>query len=98
MSTATEAVAGPDDIQPVANETRDRIITGTVTVLPFLALFVAIWQTWNGLLHGSDIVAFVVTYLVSGLGITVGFHRLLTHRSFKTSPAVRGVIAAMGST
>jgi stearoyl-CoA desaturase (delta-9 desaturase) len=36
-------------------------------------------------------------YVVTGLGITVGFHRLFTHRSFKTSPAVRGVFAALGS-
>ena len=31
-------------------------------------------------------------YLLTGLGVTVGFHRLFTHRSFKTSPAVRGLL------
>jgi stearoyl-CoA desaturase (Delta-9 desaturase) len=93
-----EAGPGPGDIEPVANETRDRIITGTVTVLPFLALFAAAWYTWSGLLGPSDLIVFAITYLISGFGITVGFHRLLTHRSFKTSPAVRGVLAAMGST
>ncbi|CAA9533130.1 MAG: Fatty acid desaturase; Delta-9 fatty acid desaturase [uncultured Solirubrobacteraceae bacterium] len=86
-----------DDVQPVANETRDRIVTGTVTVLPFIALIVAAWQTWNDLLHWHDLVVFIVVYLVTTMGITVGFHRLLTHRAFKTGPRTRGVIAALGS-
>ena len=42
---------GADDVQPVAHETRDRIITGTVTVVPFLGLGVVAWQVWNDLLH-----------------------------------------------
>ena len=88
---------GPDDIEPVLHETRDRIITGTVTVVPFLALGIVAWQVWNSLLHWHDVVVFAVLYLASGLGITVGFHRLFTHRSFKTSPALRGVFAACGS-
>jgi stearoyl-CoA desaturase (delta-9 desaturase) len=40
---------------------------------------------------------FGIVYLVTGLGITVGFHRLLTHRAFKTYAWVRGVLAALGS-
>ena len=39
---------------------------------------------------------FAIPYLLTGLGVTVGFHRLLTHRSFKTYPAVRGVLAILG--
>ena len=42
---------GPDDIQPVANETLDRILTGLVTVLPFLGLGLAGWQLWGSALH-----------------------------------------------
>ena len=37
----------PSDIQPVANETRDRIITGLVTLIPFVALGLAGWQVWG---------------------------------------------------
>ena len=40
---------------------------------------------------------FAILYLLTGLGVTVGFHRLFTHRSFKTYPAVRGVLAVLGS-
>ena len=88
---------GPDDIEPVLHETRDRIITGTVTIVPFLLLAVVAWQLWNNLLHWHDLAVFAILYAASGLGITVGFHRLFTHRSFKTSPALRGVFAACGS-
>ena len=88
---------GPDDIEPAPHETRDRIITGIITVLPILALGIAVWQAWMGLLGPSDIIVFLIFYVATGLGVTVGFHRLLTHRSFKTTPAVRGVFAALGS-
>jgi stearoyl-CoA desaturase (delta-9 desaturase) len=88
---------GRDDIEPVLNETRDRIITGTVTVVPFFALGVAVWQAWNSLLHWHDVVVFLVFYAATGLGVTVGFHRLFTHRSFKTRPAVRAILAVCGS-
>jgi stearoyl-CoA desaturase (Delta-9 desaturase) len=86
-----------DDVEPVLHETRDRIITGTVTVVPFLALGLVGWQVWAELLHWRDILVFAILYLVTGLGVTVGFHRLFTHRSFATKPWVRGVFAAMGS-
>ena len=91
------ALPGPDDVQPASNETLDRVLTGLITVLPILALFFVGWQLWDGLLHPSDLVVFAVMYLLTGLGVTVGFHRLFTHRSFKTSPALRGVFAVMGS-
>jgi stearoyl-CoA desaturase (Delta-9 desaturase) len=87
----------PDDIEPVAHETLDRFLTGTVSVVPFLALGVVGWQLWNSLLHWSDIAVFAILYVLTGLGVTVGFHRLFTHRAFATSSALRGVFAALGS-
>jgi len=87
----------PSDIQPVENETRDRIITGLVTIIPFIAVVVAGWQVWGSALNWTDVVLFVVMYFFTGLGITVGFHRLLTHRSFKTSPWMRGLFGILGS-
>ena len=86
-----------DAVQPAEHETRDRIITGLLTVVPFLLLGLVAWQLWGGWLHWSDFVVFGLIYIPTGLGITVGFHRLFTHRSFKTGPAVRAVIGALGS-
>ena len=88
---------GPADVQPVAHETLDRTLVAIMTVVPMLALGVAAWQSWDGLLRPSDVVVFVLLYVLTGLGITVGFHRLFTHRSFKTSPALRGTLAVLGS-
>jgi stearoyl-CoA desaturase (delta-9 desaturase) len=87
----------PEFIEPVENETVSRIATGTITVLPFVALIVAVWQSWAGLLRWSDVVVFFVAYLVTGLGVTVGFHRLFTHRSFKCKRWVRAALAITGS-
>jgi len=86
-----------DDIEPVKHETLDRIATSTVTVIPFLALGAIGWQAWADLLGWSDIAVFAILYVLTGLGIPVGFHRHLTHRAFATSRAVRGVLAALGS-
>ena len=85
-----------DDIQPVANETRDRIITGTVTAVPFAALAVVGWQLWNDALRWSDLIVFAICYVATGLGVTVGFHRLFTHRAFKTNRWMRGGLAILG--
>jgi len=81
-ATATEQ---RDDVQPVANENLDRFLTGTVTVVPILALGVVAWQVWSSLLGWSDLIVFAIMYIATGLGITVGFHRMLTHRAFQTS-------------
>jgi stearoyl-CoA desaturase (delta-9 desaturase) len=89
--------ASPADVQPVEHELRDRIITGLVTGLPMLGLAAAVWQAWNGLLRPSDAAVFLIAYVLTGLGVTVGFHRLLTHRSFKAAPLVRGALAILGS-
>lgn len=87
----------PDDVEPTANETLDRTLTGLVTALPVLGLGLVAWQLWGSALGWSDVIVFSIMYVVTGLGVTVGFHRLLTHRSFKTTPAIRGILAACGS-
>jgi stearoyl-CoA desaturase (Delta-9 desaturase) len=100
MSAAASAprrAPGLDDVEPVEHETLDRTITALVTAVPIFALGVAVWQTWDGLLRPSDLVVFLIVYVVTGLGVTVGFHRLLTHRSFKAGPVVRGILAVLGS-
>ena len=66
-------------------------------MLPILALGVVAWQVWSELLGWSDLIVFAIMYIATGLGITVGFHRLFTHRSFKTGKTVRAILAALGS-
>jgi stearoyl-CoA desaturase (Delta-9 desaturase) len=91
------AVPGAADIEPVHHENLHRTITGLVTVLPMLAVGAAAWLAWGGLLRVGDLLVLGIVYTLTGLGVTVGFHRLLTHRSFKTGRVVRGTLAILGS-
>jgi stearoyl-CoA desaturase (delta-9 desaturase) len=88
---------GSDDVEPVVHETRDRIITGIVTVVPFLCLVLVGWVLWSRILGWNDLFVFAITYVATGLGVTIGFHRLFTHRAFATSRALRIAFAILGS-
>jgi stearoyl-CoA desaturase (delta-9 desaturase) len=81
----------------IEHETADRLANTVVTVVPVLLLGVAIWLAWGGALRWQDLVVLAVSYLITGAGITVGYHRLFTHRSFKTTGPVRALFAVFGS-
>ena len=85
------------DIEPCENERLDRFLTGTITVLPFIGLGIVAWQAWSSLLRWSDLIVFAIMYLLTAAGITVGFHRLFTHRSFKAKKPLRVTLAILGS-
>jgi stearoyl-CoA desaturase (Delta-9 desaturase) len=86
-----------EDVVFAEHENLNRAITAIVTIVPFFALGIVGWQLWDRALHWSDLLAFVVTYLTLGFGVTIGFHRYLTHRSFETSRQMRGLLAILGS-
>ena len=76
----------------------DRIASGVVTAVPPIILAIGMWLGWSsGLLVWQDILVLAISYAVIGTGITVGFHRLLTHRSFKCHRLLRAGFAALGS-
>jgi stearoyl-CoA desaturase (delta-9 desaturase) len=92
------AASLPADSQPPGeHDLAERVANAVVLGLPPLLLGVGVWQAWNHALHWRDVLILAILYVPTGLGITVGFHRLFTHRSFKAGPAVRGVLAALGS-
>jgi stearoyl-CoA desaturase (Delta-9 desaturase) len=66
-------------------------------VVPFVGVLVAIVMLWNKAVDATDLAILAVMYLLTGLGITVGFHRLLTHRAFQTYPWFERVWAVLGS-
>jgi stearoyl-CoA desaturase (delta-9 desaturase) len=78
-------------------ESLDRAVTGLITGVPPLLLVLAGWQLWDRELRWRDLAILAVMYVPVGLGVTIGFHRLLTHRSFKTSSWLRGLLAALGT-
>lgn len=66
-------------------------------LVPFLATLAAIVLLWNRIVSVTDLVIAAVMYLATAIGITVGFHRLLTHRSFQTSKSLEYTFAVLGS-
>ena len=77
--------------------TLERRLTVGVVVVPFLAFIAAVVLLWGGLVGGRDLAIFTVMYLLVGFGVTVGFHRMLTHRAFEAPSAARATLAALGS-
>ena len=72
-------------------------MTLLAVTIPFLGVLSAAGILWGVALHPIDVSLFVAMYIVCGLGITVGYHRLFSHRSFQTSPAIRGFLAIAGA-
>lgn len=87
----------PPETVPLESEGRERVIQAVSVGVPPLALVAAGWLAWGDALHWQDLVVFAILYLLTGMGITLGYHRLFTHRSFKTSRPVRAVLAVLGS-
>jgi stearoyl-CoA desaturase (Delta-9 desaturase) len=75
----------------------ERRVNMAAVVVPFLAVALAVPLLWGDWIGPSDVIVFAVMYVLSGFGVTVGFHRMLTHRAFATHPATRYVFAILGS-
>jgi stearoyl-CoA desaturase (Delta-9 desaturase) len=74
-----------------------RLATLTAVVVPFLALLSAPLLLWGWGFGWVDFGLLLGMYLLTALGITVGFHRLFTHKSFETNCVVRFILATLGS-
>jgi stearoyl-CoA desaturase (Delta-9 desaturase) len=66
-------------------------------VVPFLATLAAIVLLWGRVVSWHDLALFGVMYVVTAGGITVGYHRMLTHRSFRTHKPTEYLFAGLGS-
>ncbi|HEU0019205.1 MAG TPA: acyl-CoA desaturase [Thermoleophilaceae bacterium] len=66
-------------------------------IVPFVAVLAAIPLLWNQLVGWTDVGIMVGVYLATAFGITIGFHRLLTHRAFETYRPLRYLFAILGS-
>jgi stearoyl-CoA desaturase (delta-9 desaturase) len=76
---------------------KEQIALGIFIVVPFLAVAVAVPVAWGGWLSWTDVLIMVAMYWLTGHGITVGFHRLFTHKSYKPNRAVKIALAIAGS-
>jgi stearoyl-CoA desaturase (Delta-9 desaturase) len=68
-----------------------------VVFVPFLGTVLAVGLLWQRAIQSSDLALLVTMYVVTAFGLTIGFHRMLTHRSFRTGPAVKVILLVLGS-
>jgi len=68
-----------------------------VVIGPFLATVFAISLLWQRAVRLEDLVLLLVMYALTALGVTIGFHRMLTHRSFRPHPVVKFLLLVLGS-
>ena len=73
-----------------------RNINIAAVVLPFAAFLAAVPMLWNELVGPTDLILLTI-YAISVGGVTVGYHRLLTHRAFATYKPVEYLYAILGS-
>ena len=74
-----------------------QVLLTVFLAVPFAAMVAAVPVAWGWGLSVRDIIIALVMYVFTGLGITVGFHRYLTHRSFTAGRALRIVLSVAGS-
>ena len=89
-------IQGVRHLQPEEAVGQRRLVL-FLTILPFAGVIAAAWMLWGTGLSLVDAGLFALFYVFTGLGVTVGYHRLFTHRSFKPNRALKIVLALGGS-
>ena len=98
--TTTAVRASATDAEPRPSRKSiitDRVVTSLFVVGPVVALAIALPLLWGNALNLHDVILAAVFYLIAGFGISIGFHRLFTHRSFKPNRPLKFILAAAGS-
>jgi stearoyl-CoA desaturase (delta-9 desaturase) len=83
----------PDDLAPAHVRAANLI----AILLPFAGLAAAVILLWPFGFNWLHLALLLGMYIMTGLGVTVGYHRLFTHKTFETAPVVKFIIGAMGS-
>jgi stearoyl-CoA desaturase (Delta-9 desaturase) len=77
--------------------TLEKRVNLLAVAIPFVATLAAIVLLWNSVVSATDLAILAVMYVLTGFGITVGYHRMLTHRSFQAPKPVEYAFAVLGS-
>ncbi len=100
-TTVTTAPAPPGDDNGKLSEDiqsiKERVALAIFIAVPFLAVVAAVPVAWGGWLGWHDVIIALVMYAISGHGVTVGFHRHFTHKSFKPNRGTKIALAISGS-
>lgn len=93
---AADPVSGQDG-EPARVHPSQKLITVAIVAGPAVALAIVVPLLWGHAVNLTDLVMGIVLYLVTGFGITIGFHRLFTHASFKSARSLKIALAVLGS-
>ena len=74
-----------------------QVVTLVAVVVPPVGILSAAGVLWGVAFRPLDLVLFAIFYVATGLGITVGYHRYFTHRSFEAVQPVRIAVAILGA-
>jgi stearoyl-CoA desaturase (delta-9 desaturase) len=74
-----------------------QVVTLVAVVVPPVGILSAAGLLWGVAFRPLDLVLFAIFYVATGLGITVGYHRYFTHRSFEAIQPVRIALAILGA-
>jgi stearoyl-CoA desaturase (delta-9 desaturase) len=96
VDTHAQAVT-PDTVDPYRQGPWRRAVVALFVAVPTLAVAGAVAVAWGWGLGWRDVSIAAVLYLVTGYGITAGFHRHFTHGSFKAARPLRVALAVAGS-
>ncbi len=86
-----------EDFTPPPITRRERLANLAGVVVPFAGVLAAIVLLWDNWVNWTVVGIMVAMYLLTAVGVTVGFHRLLTHRAFQTYPWLERTFAVLGS-
>jgi stearoyl-CoA desaturase (delta-9 desaturase) len=89
--------ASRPDLEPGGTSTTHQVLVAIFVIVPLLAVLAAAPFAWGWGLGWHDIVLALIFYVISGLGISAGFHRYFTHSSFKANRPLRIALAVAGS-
>ncbi len=65
--------------------------------LPLVGLIAAIVLLWDRAIGPLELALLAGLYMLTALGVTLGYHRMFTHRAFESSRAFRAIVAVLGS-
>ena len=97
LQTPTDEVATTDEVVISGAGWGQKAIMLTITLIPFVGFVVAVGLLWNTAVGWTDLLLLVSLYLLCGFGITIGFHRMLTHSAFVAVRPLKAALLILGS-
>ena len=97
LQTPTDEVATTDEVVISGAGWGQKAVMLTITLIPFVGFVVAVGLLWNTAVGWTDLLLLVSLYLLCGFGITIGFHRMLTHSAFVAVRPLKAALLILGS-